>query len=137
MNDSLKSKRRTRYQYAAKFICTSTIPGTSQQSSFPPGTYQTSINVHNPLEKGVAFRVKLAHPIDISKWLTFKLKGDGVISFDCRTMEKFELKLIHGFEGFLVIESSTSLDVIGVYTAAGEKYVVSIDVERVKERKIK
>jgi hypothetical protein len=45
--------------------------------------------------------------------------------------------LIHGIEGFLVIQSSQSLDVTAVYTAgprAGE--VASIDVEQIRGRRI-
>lgn len=40
---------RYRFQYAAKFICTANIPGTSQtSSSVLPGAYQTVVNIHNP-----------------------------------------------------------------------------------------
>ena len=42
-----------------------------------------------------------------------------------------------GFEGFLVIESTDSLDVVAVYTAGGRgEQVASIDVEQIKERKL-
>ena len=46
---------------------------------------------------------------------------------------------IHGAEGFLVIESPLSLDVVAVYTAgkrAPDDAVQSIAVERVRERKV-
>lgn len=46
----------------------------------------------------------------------------------------FDLHLIHGFEGFLVIESTHSLDVVAVYTAGTKEGVTSMDVERVFER---
>jgi hypothetical protein len=58
---------------------------------------------------------------------------------DCRDItQDFGLTFIHGAEGFLVIESTDSLDVVAVYTAGkrgGE--VESIDVEQVPERKIR
>jgi hypothetical protein len=52
---------------------------------------------------------------------------------------KFEAKLVHGAtEGFLVIESTDSLDVVAVYTAGGLRGdVASIDVERVYERQLR
>ena len=53
--------RRFRFQYAVKFICTSNIPGTSQQTpSFLPGSYATAVNIHNPNPRPVRFRMKLA-----------------------------------------------------------------------------
>jgi len=128
-------------QYAAKFICTSNIPGTSQTTdSFLPGKYQTVVNVHNPGRRGTRFRVKIALGGQkfISRWLDVRLGPDEVTRFVCRDIrEKFKLPLIHGAEGFLVIESLTSLDVVAVYTAGPLRGdVASIDVERVPERKI-
>jgi hypothetical protein len=126
--------RRFPFQYAAKFICTSNIPGTSQtSSSFLPGSYQTAVNIHNPNNDDVRFRMKLASSIGISEFITDSLKPDGVAIVDCGRIRDFNLHLIHGFEGFIVIESLASLDVVAVYTA-GEKFVESIDVEYVRER---
>ena len=126
-----------KFQHAAKFICTATIPGTSQQSHFPPGSYQTSVNIHNPHERSIKLRMKIAQPGLISKWISRKLKGDEVIRITCRDIGKFDIITIHGFEGFLVIESSHSIDVTAVYTASAKNtYVVSLDVEQIKERKL-
>jgi hypothetical protein len=130
------------FQYAAKFICTSNIPNTSQTTpSLLPGNYQTVVNVHNPNEKPVRMRVKVALGARrlISKWVPFALGPDEVTRFVCADVrEKFGIRAIHGVEGFLVVESSLSLDVVAVYTASpltGEG-VSSIDVERVHERAI-
>ncbi len=127
-----------KFQYAVKFICTSDIPGTSQQSpGLLPGNYQTAVNIHNPTEPSARLRKKLAMPGQISKWKDSSLKYDEVEQVNCGHVQSFELQLIHGFEGFLVIESTQSLDVVAVYTAApigGQ--VSSIDVEQVKERRI-
>jgi hypothetical protein len=127
-----------KFQYAVKFICTSDIPGTSQQSpGLLPGNYQTAVNIHNPNETSVRIRKKLAMPNQISKWLDSSLKYDEVEQVSCPDVNKFELRLIHGFEGFLVIESTLSLDVVAVYTAAPTGgQVSSIDVEQIRERKI-
>ena len=131
-------KRFYRYQYAVKFICTANAPGTSQTDDrFPPGSYQTLVNIHNPWEKDVGLRKKLATAGVISEFLKTKLKYDEVEIVTCKDIAKFEIVTVHGFEGFLVIESTRRLDVSAVYTAAGKDgFVVSIDVENVKGRKI-
>jgi len=127
---------RVRFQYAAKFICISAIPGTSNANAFMlPGNYQTVINIHNPWTKPVKYRRKLASAIGISEYKWTELKPDGVETITCENMNMFDLHFIHGFEGFLVVESPASLDVTAVYMA-GDKSVNSIDVDAVKERKI-
>jgi len=47
---------------------------------------------------------------------------------------RHELHHAGGFEGFLIIESTHSLDVVAVYTAGTKEGVTSMDVERVFER---
>ena len=130
---------RYRFQYAAKFICTSNIPGTSQTTgSFLPGNYQTAINIHNPNERPVRFRAKVALGGQglISKFIDGALGPDEVTRYVCGDIrEKFGMHVIHGAEGFLVIESTHTLDVIAVYTAGPVgNGVASIDVENVRER---
>jgi len=129
---------RHRFQYAAKFICTSNIPGTSQTTdALLPGIYQTAVNIHNPQNIKVRFRKKIASPLGISKYFDGTLEADGVARVTCGQIQDFGITFIHGFEGFLVIESTHSLDVTAVYTA-GERggQVTSIDVEQINERKL-
>jgi len=127
-----------KFQYAAKFLCTSNIPGTSLKSdAVLPGEYKTAVNIHNPQIKGIRMRKKIASSIGISKYFESALEPDAVETVTCAQVPNFGLVLIHGFEGFLVIESTHSLDVVAVYTAAPSKgQVSSIDVETVKERKL-
>lgn len=128
---------RPKFQYAVKFICKSSIPGTSlEDKAFLPGNYQTIVNIHNPFTKPVRYRKKLAWAIEISPYFPGELKGDGVATISCQQVQDFGLHLIHGFEGFLIIESETSLDVSAVYMA-GDKTVASIDVEQINERKLR
>jgi hypothetical protein len=127
------------FQYAAKFLCTSNIPGTSQTTtSLLPGSYQTVVNIHNPNSTTIRFRMKLAlaslEVPQISNFIENGLKPDQAGKVDCNDLRNFDLQLIHGFEGFLVIESTHSLDVIAVYTAGTKEGVTSMDVERVFER---
>lgn len=143
---SKATAQRFSFQYAVKFICTSNIPGTSQTTtSLLPGSYATVVNIHNPNSKTAAFRMKLAaatstqaDPPQITKFIKDALKPDQATKVDCSNIRDFDIQPIHGFEGFLVIESSLSLDVVAVYTAAnkGGDGVQSIDVEYIKERKI-
>lgn len=134
------STSRTRYsfQYAAKFICTANIPGTSQTTdALLPGVYQTAVNIHNPQTKKIRLRKKIASPLGISRYVDDGLEPDGVMRITCSQLRDFEMTFIHGFEGFLVIESTHSLDVTAVYTAGGrQEQVSSIDVSQIKERKL-
>jgi hypothetical protein len=125
-------------QYAVKFICTANVPGTSQTTdAFVAGSYQTAVNIHNPQRSKARIRKKIASPIGISKFLETTIEPDGVERVTCGQVRDFGLHLIHGFEGFLVIESDLSLDVIAVYTAAPNGGQVStMDVQRINERKL-
>ena len=130
---------RFAYQYAVKFLCTSNIPGTSQTTtSLLPGAYETVVNVHNPNAASVGFRMKLASASgDVSAFIKGELKPDQATKVDCSQLGKFGPPPIHGFEGFLVIESPLSLDVVAVYTAAGDTgKVTSLDVEYIRERRL-
>jgi hypothetical protein len=127
------------YQYAVKILCTANIPGTSQTTpSLLPGAYMTLVNIHNPNEAVARIRKKLAltRPPAISAFIGDKLKPDQAVAVDCTEIsQKYGLVFIHGAEGFLVIESTHSLDVVAVYTAGGPGgSVSSLAVERVPER---
>lgn len=130
-----------RFQYAAKALCTQNIPGTSQTtSSLLPGVYKTVVNIHNPANDTVRFRMKIAVASgQVSQFNYHQLGPDEAMKVDCsQILGDFGLTFIHGFEGFLVIESFKSLDVAAVYTAGhngGD--VESIAVEQIPERKIK
>src|SRR5688572_3586182 len=138
---------RFAFQYAVKFICTSNIPGTSQTTtSLLPGSYQTVVNIHNPNSQAAGFRMKIAvststeiNPPLISSFIKESLKPDQATKVDCSRINEFGILFIHGFEGFLVIESTRSLDVVAVYTAAnrGGDGVASMDVEYIPERKLR
>jgi hypothetical protein len=131
---------RYRFQYAAKVLCTADITGTSQTSpSVLPGVYETAVNIHNPHDRTVKLRKKIALSSgEVSKFVDQRLEADQATSVNCAGITSdFGITFIHGAEGFLVVESTHSLDVVAVYTAGqrgGE--VTSIDVEQVKEREL-
>ena len=121
-------------QYAAKFVCGKAL----EQLNFAPGTYYTTINVHNPaLAAAVEFRKKFAlaeineQPGKISQWFGAALKPDQAMQIDCRNIYSHL-----GIVGFAVIQLSTKqeLDVVGVYTAAGNAGVSTMHMERVPGR---
>jgi hypothetical protein len=64
-------------------------------------------------------RKKIASRLGISKYFEVVLEADGVLRVTCSQVQDFGITLIHGFEGFLVIESTHSLDVTAVYPARG------------------
>jgi hypothetical protein len=86
-----------------------------------PGVYQTAVNIHNPNPQGARLRKKLAvRSGQISPFVDSQLKPDEAASVDCSQVQNFGIPFIHGFEGFLVIESTLSLDVVAVYTAGAK-----------------
>jgi hypothetical protein len=138
-----------KFQYAAKILCTANVPNSSQTTpSVLPGTYQTVVNIHNPNDRAVRFRKKIAlavppagqRPGNISKFFQEQLGSDRALAVNCEDATKIlrdsDILPVHGFEGFLVIESPRSLDVTAVYTAGhAQGDVESIAVEQIKERR--
>jgi photosystem II stability/assembly factor-like uncharacterized protein len=106
-----------------------------------PGTYFTSINIHNPGEKPILGRMKVAvaapngKPGSISRFVAFKLGPDEAMSIDCEQLYR-EFGIKPEFtDGFVVIEGEADLDVIAVYTAAGASgRVETLKTERVPAR---
>ncbi|HXH38218.1 MAG TPA: hypothetical protein VNN08_06295 [Thermoanaerobaculia bacterium] len=127
-------------QYAAKFVC-----GKAPDAlNVAPGTYFTTINVHNPaLVLAVEFRKKFAlanldeKPGKISQFFPAALKADEAMQIDCRNIYA-HLGVPPGtfIDGFAVIQLSPrqELDVVGVYTAAGSNGVSTMHMERVAGR---
>lgn len=124
-------------QYAVKFVC-----GRSNGTVVAPGLYFTAINIHNPSdEQDNKFlkKVAIALPDKESPPTPFKeasLKPDGAIEIDCAEILSMAKK--EGFlKGFVVLESKSELDVVGVYTAAGStRQIETMEIERVPVRKI-
>jgi hypothetical protein len=127
-------------QYAAKFVC----GRAGDALNVAPGTYFTTINVHYPaLTGGIDFRKKFAlaemgeKAGKISGWFGATLKADEAMQIDCRNIYA-HLGIAPGtfIDGFAVIQlpSNRELDVVGVYTAAGNAGVSTMHMERVAGR---
>ncbi len=147
--EDARAQGNSKFSYAAKFVC-----GFNPQKTdrIVPGLYATAINIHNPSNKSITFRKKVALTFpppeqragEVSEFIIDTLGPDEALEVDCGEIPK-------GFvfanppttpyvKGFLVIQSPKSLDVTAVYTAGGESafgipMVESIDVEHIKERR--
>ena len=132
-------------QYAAKFVCGKATDVQFGTFDFAPGSYFTTINVHNPaLTAAVEFRKKFAlaerdeRPGRISQWFGAALKPDEALQIDCGSIYRHLGIPIGTFiDGFAVIQIGTTrqeLDVDGVYTASPGNGVSSIHTERVAGR---
>jgi hypothetical protein len=125
------------FQYAIKFVC-----GKPAGGELAPGVYFTAINVHNPTERGVRFRKKIAiagrreQPGPVSRFFDAKLGPDEALEIDCPDIRKHAPVRGEFLKGFVVIESESELDVVAVYTAAGdERQVETLHMERVPPRR--
>ena len=123
----------SKFQYAVKFVC-----GKSEGEVVAPGKYFTAINVHNPTDKAISFRKKIAVALPsekagpVSRFFTARLGPDEALEIDCPDIFRHMEARVPFLKGFVVIESDVELDVVAVYTAAGEKgFVETIDIERV------
>jgi hypothetical protein len=125
------------FQYAVKFVC-----GKPDGGELAPGLYFTAINVHNPNEHAVLFRKKVAvagrreRPGPVSKFFEAKLGPDEALEIDCPDIRSHAQVHDPFLKGFVVIESEVELDIVAVYTAAGEEgRVETLEIERVPPRR--
>jgi photosystem II stability/assembly factor-like uncharacterized protein len=105
------------------------------------GRYYTAINVHNPTERPASIRMKFAvaladgKPGPISRYFDVRLGPDEVISINCSQIHRWLAIKEEFLDGFAVLESDVELDVVAVYTAAGEHGdVQTLHTERVPAR---
>ena len=125
-------------EYAVKIVC-----GISDRPAVAPGAYFTAINVHNP-GKATKFQFKIAltlpgmAPGPVSPQpFGAALDSAQALEIDCRDIARRAPPTKSRFlKGFVVIQSPTELDVVGVYTAASspDGRVVTLEIERVPVR---
>jgi hypothetical protein len=147
---------RVSFQYPAKFVCGAQTEDDNLRLA--QGFYATAINVHNPNDSDAELGWSLAFTFPrIAPWQgKFIQLQDGIIlepdralEIDCEDLKHwlFPVGQRESYaKGFVIIESSASLDVTGVYTLAGLERsgvggtgysltnAVSIDVEQIPER---
>jgi hypothetical protein len=133
--------------YAAKFVCG--IAEDPEDFRLTQGRYATTINIRNPGPEVARFTKTLAltfppreqAPGDVKEFARHDLRPDFALATDCDGVRE---EVFGGsgpapyIDGFLVLKSDRSLDVVGVYTKAAldpERGGVAIDVETVSERR--
>ena len=127
----------THFQYAVKFVC-----GKGDGKIVAKGLYFTAINVHNPSGDGVGFSKKFAIALPeekagpVSKVFDAKLGADEALEIDNADIFHHTESKSDFLKGFVVIDSKVELDVVAVYTAAGENGLVeALHTERVPARR--
>jgi hypothetical protein len=148
--ETAEGPRTEEFSYAAKIVCGAQKD--PKDMRLARGFYATTINIHNPGDDAAKFFKKLAlsfppeeqRPGKIMRISEDTLKPDEALKVDCNDIQR---KLFpNGFptpyiEGFIVLESASSLDVTAVYsTATLDKEGLasahsSIDVEQIRERR--
>ena len=146
---------KVRFSYAAQVTCGLDPP--TGILRIMPGQYATVIHIHNPTMDPVTFRKRLAltfpdsdfgseqQPGLVSDWIKGTLGAGQALQVDCGEIpEEFfpGIGFPHYIQGILAINSPRALDVIAVYTTAsvdpaGNLAVQSIDVEDVRERRVR
>jgi hypothetical protein len=133
-----------RFVYSAKVLC-----GEARERGEPlaPGIYVTEVNVYNPNERPVRLMKRFAltvPPGDQQEGEVVLDEGhvlgpERALAIDCRYIREHAAPAPAGayFIGFLVIESTDSVDVTAVYTTAGLQGAAApaIAVEQIRERK--
>jgi hypothetical protein len=75
-------------------------------------------------------------PGDVSPFHTVQLRGDQALAVDCSEIRALA-KTPPGFlDGFLIVESDFSLDVVAVYMGSQKGLVETFGIERICERKM-
>ena len=137
------------YQYAAKLVCG--IQKDPKDLRLTRGRYATTINIVNVSPQDVKFSKTLAltippgnqKPGEVKLIADDLLRPDEALKVDCMDIKRRLYP--NGFpnpfiEGFVIIESTNTLDVTGVYTSGAMDLegrstgVRSIDVEQIHER---
>ncbi len=139
------------YEYVAKIVCG--LVEDPEDMRLTRGYYATTINVHSPGKKEARFFKKLAltyppggqQPGKIYPIAEDILQEDEALAVDCLDIRERLFPEPNNFpapyiEGFIVIQSTASLDVTAVYTTSAldasnnVSAHSSIDVEKVPER---
>jgi len=125
-NGVCDSAEPTRYKYAAKLVCG--LQPEPSDGRLVKGRYATTINVLNLSDEPVQITKTLSltyppeeqRPGRVARISTDTLKPDQALKVDCADVERriFPQGLPASYiEGYVTIESTTQLDVTGVYSS--------------------
>jgi hypothetical protein len=137
-------------EYSAKFLCGETREGASVR----PGTYETSINIHNPelpgtqqpvifVKKAVRAPREGEEPFKFGRFHLDKLQADFAEQVDCKIIRSLldPSALAPFIEGFVVLivfpsplTTPHELDVVGVYTVDTPQGGISLEMVPIAPR---
>jgi CARDB/Bacterial Ig domain len=120
-----------RLRYAAKFIC-----GKAPQASAAPGIYFTAINVYNPSDGPISFQKRFTVGMPeqktgpVTRYRPTVLDAGRALRVECPEI----LRTVGGdasfLEGFVVIESPETLNIVAAYSAGGQSgFVETLHVQ--------
>jgi hypothetical protein len=142
-------------EYSAKFLCGVVETKEPGSAGVRPGTYETSINIHNPqlplspppsvlfLKKAVLAPPEGARPIPPSKFRRDTLIADFAEHVDCKIIREMlgPAGTAPFIEGFLVLYAigvpvnlPHELDVVGVYTVDTPGQSISLEMMAIAPR---
>ena len=133
---AMAQNREFPFRYAAKVVCG--VQRETARGGVVAQSYATTINIHNPGDSLASFLKSLVvtlppgrqRPVKPVRLTVDSLPPTLALATDCVDLrQRSGSPLPPFFEGFVLIHSSHSLDVIGVYTVPG-----GIDVVHVPER---
>jgi hypothetical protein len=142
-------------EYSAKFLCGVSDGKEAGSAAVRPGTYETTINIHNPqlplnpppkvlfLKKAVLAPPEGDKPIPPSKFRRDELQADFAEQVDCKIIRDMLGAAGAGpfIEGFLVlyvigvpVNVAHELDVVGVYTVDTPAQSISLEMMPIAPR---
>jgi hypothetical protein len=135
------------FQYVAQFNCGHDTSGGPVR--VVPGFYATAVNLFNPNAEAVTLRKRLALTFppeeqasgETSDQIEEVINPGTALQVDCGEIQNEFVfpnppPATTHVQGFLVIESNKALHVEAVYTSSGLTGDVSIDTQRIAERKV-
>jgi hypothetical protein len=141
-----RSSRTEWFQYVAQFTC-GQFAGSSPLR-LVPGFYATAVSLYNANSDAVTLRKSLALAFppaeqatgEVSDQIEDVVSPGTALQVDCEELRNEFVfpnppPATDHVQGFLVIESNKPLHVEAVYTTSGLTGDVSIDVERIAEKK--
>jgi hypothetical protein len=134
------------FQYVVSFTCGN---NGGDSNRVPPGVYATAVNLYNAGNADVTLRKSLALTFppeeqaagELSEVIEDLLVPGRALQIDCgEVRDEFvfpdPVPFTGYLQGFMVIESNRALHVEAIYTGQGVSGNVSIDVERIAERRV-
>jgi hypothetical protein len=135
-------------EYSAKFLCGE---AKEQGAVVRPGTYETSINIHNPAFQPVIFAKKAVRApregdeqFRRPEFRLGRLEADFAEQVDCKVIRSLlgspvgNDPFVEGFVVLIVIpipwDTSHELDVVGVYTVDTPQRSISLEVVPIASR---